>query len=137
VYSAGTKAIVSAMREAHCKRVVVVSSGLTYRPAPGHGCVVDHIIVPILHDRIGRTLYADMRAMEEFLRAQPDIDWTVIRPGRLINGDVGRPYVKVPETPSGRVTTRKDLAKVILDEIENDGDVHAAMAVTSASKRFF
>jgi nucleoside-diphosphate-sugar epimerase len=137
VYSAGTKAIVSAMREAHCKRVVVVSSGLTYPPAPGHGFFVDYIIVPILHDRIGRTLYADMRAMEEFLRAQPDIDWTVIRPGRLINGDVGRPYVKVPDTPSGRVTTRKDLAKVILDEIESGADVHAAMAVTSASKQFF
>jgi hypothetical protein len=40
-------------------------------------------------------------------------DWTVIRPGRLINGDVGRPYLKAPETPGGRVTTRTDLAKVI------------------------
>ena len=137
VYSAGTKAIVNAMREAHCKRLVVVSSGLTYRPDPGHSFFVDYIIVPILRDRIGRTLYADMRAMEEFLRAQLDIDWTVIRPGRLINGDVGRPYVKMPETPSGRVTTRSDLAKVMLDEIESGTDVHAAMAVTSASKQLF
>ncbi len=138
VYSEGTQAIVSAMKEAHCKRLVVVSSGLTYRPAPGNlGFFVDHVIVPILHDRIGRTLYADMRAMEEFLRTELDIDWTVIRPGRLVDGDVGRPYLKVPETPSGRVTTRTDLAKVMLDEIENGADIHAAMAVTSASKQLF
>jgi hypothetical protein len=78
-----------------------------------------------------------MRAMEEYLRGQPDIDWTVIRPGRLVGGDTGRPYVKVPETPKGRVTTRTDLAKVIVDEVDSGADIHAAMAVTSASTQFF
>ena len=74
VYSQGTRAIVAAMDEARCKRIAVVSSGLTYPPGPGYGFLFDKIIHPLLHNIIGRTLYADMRAMEEYLRGQPDID---------------------------------------------------------------
>ena len=36
-----------------------------------------------------------------------------------------------PETPSRRYTTRLDLSKVILDELETGVDVHKPMAVTS------
>jgi len=131
VYSHGTRAIVAAMDEAQCRRLAVVSSGLTYPPGPGYGFLFDKIIHPLLHNVIGRTLYADMRAMEEFLRSRPDLEWIVLRPGRLVNGDTGQPYRKEPETPSRRFTTRVDLAKCILDELETGADVHMPMAVTS------
>jgi putative NADH-flavin reductase len=131
VYSHGTRAIVAAMDEARCKRVAVVSSGLTYPPGPGHGFLFDKIIHPLLHNVIGRTLYADMRAMEEFLRSRPDLEWIVMRPGRLVDGDTGQPYRKEPETPSRRFTTRVDLAKSILDELETGADIHKPVAVTS------
>jgi nucleoside-diphosphate-sugar epimerase len=131
VYSRGTRAIVSAMQEVGCRRLIVVSSGLTYPPGPGHGFFFDRIAHPLLRDVIGRTLYADMRAMEEYLRTVPDIDWTVMRPGRLVDGDVKRPYLKEPETPSRRYTTRRDLAKAILDDLDSGADVYKAVAVTS------
>ena len=131
VYSHGTRAIVAAMDEAGCKRIAVVSSGLTYPPGPGYGFLFDKIIHPLLHNVIGRTLYADMRAMEEFLRGRPDLEWIVLRPGRLVAGDTGQPYRKEPETPSRRFTTRVDLATCILDEVETGADVHKPMAVTS------
>jgi putative NADH-flavin reductase len=131
VYSRGTQAIVAAMDDVRCKRIAVVSSGLTYQPGPGYGFLFDKIIHPLLHNVIGRTLYADMRAMEEFLRGRPDLEWIVIRPGRLVDGDTGQPYRKEPETPSRRYTTRVDLAKVILDELETGADIHKPMAVTS------
>ena len=131
VYSRGTRAIVSAMLEGRCRRLVVVSSGLTYPAGPGHGFFFDKIVHPLMHNVIGRTLYADMRAMEEYLHTVPDIDWTVMRPGRLVDGDVKRPYLKEPETPSRRYTTRHDLAKAILDDLESGADVHKAVAVTS------
>jgi putative NADH-flavin reductase len=131
VYSQGTRAIVSAMDEARCKRIAVVSSGLTYPPGPGFGFLFDKVIHPLLHNVLGRTLYADMRAMEEFLRTRPDLEWIVMRPGRLVDGDTGRPYKKEPETPSRRFTTRRDLAKAILDDLESGVDIHHAVAVTS------
>jgi nucleoside-diphosphate-sugar epimerase len=131
VYSRGTRAIVAAMRETGCRRLIVASSGLTYPPGPGHGFFFDKIAHPLLRNVFGRTLYADMRAMEEYLRAVPDIDWTVMRPGRLVDGDAGRPYRKEPDTPSRRYTTRRDLAKAILDDLDSGADVHQAVAVTS------
>jgi len=131
VYSQGTRAIVSAMQETGCRRLVVVSSGLTYPPGLGHGFFFDRIAHPLLRDVFGRTLYADMRAMEEYLRTVPDIDWTVMRPGRLVDGDVERPYLKEPETPSRLFTTRRDLAKAMLDDLDSDADIHKAVAVTS------
>jgi hypothetical protein len=69
--------------------------------------------------------------MPEYLRTVPDIDWTVMRPGRLVDGDVTRPYLKEPGTPSRRYTTRRDLAKAILDDLDSGADVHQAVAVTS------
>ncbi|MEO8551222.1 MAG: NAD(P)H-binding protein [Kofleriaceae bacterium] len=131
VYSRGTRAIAAAMDLTGCKRIAVVSSGLTYAPPAGYGFLFDKIIHPLLHNVIGRTLYADMRAMEELLCTRPDLEWIVMRPGRLVDGDTGRPYKKEPETPSRRFTTRRDLAKAMLDDLESGDDIHRAVAVTS------
>jgi putative NADH-flavin reductase len=131
VYSRGTRAIVSAMQETGCRRLIVVSSDLTYPPRPGHGFLVDRIVHPLLRHVIGRTVYADMRAMEKYLHTVPDIDWTVIRPGKLVDDDVKRPYLKEPVEPSRLYTTRRDLAKAILDDLDSGADVHQAVAVTS------
>jgi hypothetical protein len=69
--------------------------------------------------------------MEEYLRTRPDLEWIVMRPGRLVDGDTGLLYEKEPETPSRRLTTRRDLAKAIFDDLESGADVHHSIAVTS------
>lgn len=131
VYSRGTQAIVAGMVAAGCTRLIVVSSGLTYPPGRGHGLLFDFVVHPLLHNVIGRTLYADMRAMEEFLHTRPDIAWTVLRPGRLVDGDTGQPYHKGPGALTRRFTTRGDLAALTLDDLESGEDVHQAVPVTS------
>lgn len=131
VYSQGTRNIVEAMRErAKGRRLVVVSSGLTYPPPPVN-VVADHVIFPLLRNVIGRTLYADMRAMEEYLRTVSDIDWTVMRPGRLIDGDHVSRYRVDPEHPTQGYTSRPDLAAAMVAELSGTGHVHQAIAPTT------
>jgi nucleoside-diphosphate-sugar epimerase len=54
VYSRGTRAIVAGMQETGCRRLIVVSSGLTYPPGPGHGFFFDRIAHPLLRNVFGR-----------------------------------------------------------------------------------
>lgn len=130
VYSAGTRNIVSAMRDqSDGRRLVVVSSGLTY-PPPSMNWFADHLLFPLLRNVIGRTLYADMRAMEEELRAADDIEWTIMRPGRLVDADRVSDYRLDPDHPTRGYTTRPDLAAAMVAELASP-HVHAAVAPTS------
>lgn len=81
----------------------------------------------------GRTLYADMRHMEEYLRACDDIDWTVMRPGRLTN-DPGPTAYRLDldfPPPGRRLTSRIDLASAMLAELGPGGHAHQAVYPTT------
>ena len=130
IYSVGTRRIVEAMRATSCRRLIVVSSGLTY-PPPHMGWFFDHVMNPILRDVVGRTLYADMRRMEEFLHGCNDIDWTVMRPGRLVDAARVSTYRLDRDFPTQMVTTRADLAAAMLAEIGHREHVHQAWAPTT------
>jgi hypothetical protein len=118
------------MRATSCRRLIVVSSGLTY-PPPHMGWFFDHVMHPILRDVVGRTLYADMRRMEEFLQGCNDIDWTVMRPGRLVDAVGVSTYRLDRDFPTQMVTTRADLAAAMLAEIGHREHVHQAWAPTT------
>ena len=85
LYSVATQAIVEAMRaSADCRRLVVVSAGLAPRDIPKvRGFLQDNLALPFLRNVVGRTLYEDMLRMEDFLATCDDIEWTIMRPGRL------------------------------------------------------
>jgi putative NADH-flavin reductase len=133
VYSVGTKAIVAAMRASdHCRRLVVVSSGMTIRPLPKvRGFFMDEVMVPFLRNVIGRTLYADMARMEDYLATCDDIEWTIMRPGRLVNGDGVTKYQLADDFPVGNVTSRPDLAAAMLAELGPNPHVHKKMSPTT------
>jgi putative NADH-flavin reductase len=133
VYLIATKAIVEAMRaSSHCRRLVVVSAGLAGRNLPKvRGFLQDNLALPLLRNVIGRTLYEDMLRMEDFLADCDDIDWTVIRPGRLINGVGVSQYRLAEDFPLGNVTTRPDLAAAMLAELGPQGHIHRRMAPTT------
>ena len=133
LYSVATKAIVEAMRASgHCRRLVVVSAGLTERNLPKvRGFFPDNVVFPILRNVIGRTLYEDMLRMEDYLAACDDIDWTIIRPGRLINGQGVSNYRLAEDFPAGDFTTRPDLAAAILAELGSNGHIHKKIAPTT------
>jgi nucleoside-diphosphate-sugar epimerase len=133
VYSAGTRHIVEAMRaSAAGRRLVVISAGLAYPPPKGYGWFFDNIAHPLLRNGPGRTLYADMRRMEEYLRACDDIDWTVMRPGRLVNDPQATAYqLDTRLSPGRRFTSRIDLASAILAELGPGGHIHQAVYPTT------
>jgi putative NADH-flavin reductase len=133
LYSVGTKAIVDAMRASdHCRRLVVVSAGLAAANIPKvRGFFQDSLILPFLRNIVGRTLYEDMLRMEDFLATCDDIAWTIIRPGRLINGVGVSEYRLAEDFPVGNVTTRPDLAAAILAELGPNGHVHRKVAPTT------
>jgi putative NADH-flavin reductase len=135
VYSVGTKAIIDAMRASdHCRRLVVVSSGLTVplsKVPKVRGFFQDRIMLPFLQNVVGRTLYEDMARMEEHLSTCNDITWTIIRPGRLINGAVVVEYRLDEDFPVGNVTSRSDLAAIMLAELGPNGHVHQKIAPTT------
>lgn len=131
VYSQGTQNIVEAMRKrAKGRRLVVVSSGLTYPPPPVNW-FADHLLFPFLRNVAGRTLYADMRAMEDYLRTASDIEWTVMRPGRLINADHVSRYRLDRDHPTQGYTSRPDLAAAMVAELSRTDHVHAAVSPTT------
>ena len=133
VYSMGTRAIVDAMRVSdHCRRLVVVSAGLVDRNLPKvRGFFHDRILVPFLRNIVGRTAYEDMLRMEDFLTTCTDIDWTIIRPARLIDSAGVSEYHVAEDFAVGNVTTRPDLAAAMLAELGPLGHVHKKMALTT------
>nr|AAP69590.1 hypothetical protein [Streptomyces griseoflavus] len=118
VYSASARAVVDGMRAADVRRLVVVSAGLTH-PVTRGGVRWQRPVYGILRNGPGRTLYADMRRMEDILTGARDLEWTVMRPARL--SDEARPGDELRVTadlPGGRAwTTRRDLAIAMLDEL--------------------
>nr|WP_280720436.1 NAD(P)H-binding protein [Kocuria sp. JC486] len=134
VYSSGTQHIVEAMRRAGTgRRLVVVSSGLTYEP-PKMNWFANTALFPLLRNVVGRTLYADMRRMEEALRDEPDIEWTVMRPGRLFNAPAPSAYRLDAEAPSQGWTARADLAAAMVAELQ-PGTAHPHQAVAPTTTR--
>ncbi len=131
LYSVGTKAIVEGMRASdHARRLVVVSAGLAVPPPKVRGFFQDRIMFPLLRT-IGRTLYEDMVRMESYLATCDDIAWTIMRPGRLINGSGVSKYRLDEDFPGGNVTTRADLAAAMLAELGSSGHIHQKVAPTT------
>jgi putative NADH-flavin reductase len=134
LYSVGTKAIIDAMRASdHCRRLVVVSAGLLpLSKAPKvRGFFQDRIMLPFLRNVVGRTLYEDMERMEDLLATCDDIEWTIMRPGCLINGAGVSAYRLDEDFPAGNVTSRPDLAAAMLAELGPNGHVHQKVAPTT------
>src|SRR5918999_2791564 len=76
------RVIISAMREAGMRRLVAVSAAGAH--TDGDGMFVRFVVKPVL-GYVLRHEFADMRAMEEVVRAS-DLDWTIVLPPRLTDG---------------------------------------------------
>jgi uncharacterized protein YbjT (DUF2867 family) len=81
---------------------------------------------------IGRTLYADMRRMEEIVMAS-DLDWTIVRPAYLVDTAAVSAY-RVAEgymVPGMRKTARIDLAEFMLKEAVSPRHIRKAVALAT------
>lgn len=130
IYSASTRNIVAAMREVGVKRLIAVSSGLTYEPPKVYGFFMDRLIIPLLRNRFGKTLYADMRRMEEFLGTCDDIDWTIMRPAQLEDKDI-TDYSDDGDFPQRNFTSRAALAAAMLADLGSDAHIRGLVSPTT------
>lgn len=132
LYSEGIAAIAVAMSRLGIKRIAAVSS-TTVEPhhhADG-GFMLNRVIQPLVSRTIGKTTYADMRAMEEILY-DSDLDWTVVRSAGLFDAGQVSEY-QVSDGPlDGVFTSREDLAACLLAQATDSRFVRKAIEVTTA-----
>jgi putative NADH-flavin reductase len=113
LYSDGARATVTAMRDAGVGRFIGITS-VGVRPDDPHSSWwYRNLIRPL-----GKDLYADMRLMEDIVRAT-DLDWTFVRPTYLRDREPTGAYrVTDNATPvNGWRITRADVARFIVEEL--------------------
>lgn len=117
VYSQGIANITRAMTIRRIERLVCVSSTTVAKEqAPGESLLWRKVVIPLLRNTLGRTLYDDMQRMEEIVRSS-GLDWTIVRPAGLF--DAAEPtddYEVGPRHLLGRFTSRADLAHALIRE---------------------
>jgi uncharacterized protein YbjT (DUF2867 family) len=123
VESDTTAAVLAAVQRRGPRRYVGMSAGLVADVS----FVFDHLIRPLI---LGN-LYREHVAVEKLIRAT-DLDWTIVRPSRLINAPP-RGYVEASEKLPRRTmnTTRADVAAFIAKELRDGHYVRQAVFVVS------
>lgn len=107
----GTANLISAMHRGHVRRLLVVSASPVLTTGAGEPWWFRTLVRPAVA-RAGRALYEDLTTMEAAVRAS-DTDWTIIRPGRLLD----RPTTHHRLIPEANATTsvhRIDLADALV-----------------------
>jgi len=113
VCALGTEHLMGAMRRAGIRRLVVTSASPVLRAATGEPFWFRATVRPIVRWS-GRRVYADLEEMEAALvRSADGIDWSIVRPGYLVD-DAGGAYELVREANAMGVVHRADLAAALL-----------------------
>lgn len=123
LFSDTARTLVGALERQGARRLVCVTS---------RGVRHDDRELPLLYRRVIQPLvlhriYADMRVMEELVRAS-HLDWALVRPPRLVDGPARGTYrVADAHNPSGGWTlSRADLAGFLLDQLTDTTWMHRA-----------
>ena len=129
VYSQAASTIVQGMHAAAVRRLLFTTSGGTnpqYDPAEGF------FFGRLFKPTIGRTADQDMRTAEALVR-QSGLDWTIVRPARLVTQSSRAAYRVVEGyiVPGQLRTARVDLARFLLDDIATAAYQHKAVAIAS------
>lgn len=113
-YSVGTANIVRAMTETGVSRLVAVSStAIDHYPDRTGAPFALRLLEPVITRTIGKTVYDDMRRMEDIVGGS-GLDWTLVRPSGLFDLPHVTNYVAGQVDPVGAFTSRTDLAHYLL-----------------------
>jgi len=85
---------------------------------------------PFVARVLGRTLYEDMRRMEELVRAS-DLGWTVARPSGLFDVPAPTDYTLSEDRSVSLYTARADLAAALLTAVTGEEWTRRVMAVST------
>lgn len=111
VHSTGTQHIVDAMQMSGLRRILVISSAGLFG-ARDSGFVFGHIIRPLFL----RKVFNDKRKQLELLE-NSSLDWTLIRPVRLIDGQKTGKYHISENKPEGKEISCADVADFIMGQL--------------------
>ncbi|MFC0431805.1 NAD(P)-dependent oxidoreductase [Kutzneria buriramensis] len=142
ITSAGTRAIVAAMKATGARRIVVVSAAPVStvpspdrpnppRHDPGEGFVMRNVLTPMVK-RVLRAHYADLAIMEDVLRAS-GLDWTSVRPPRLTDKPLTGVYRVAPEQNirGGALIPRADVAHFMLAAVNDPTTIGHAVGIAT------
>lgn len=117
LYSDGTGAIIRAMRATGVDRMICVSAAGFI--IDRHDSLLLRLLVKPLLMRVMREPYADMQRMEQIVR-DSDVNWTVIRPAKLTDGEQSGEYRTAVghNVASGYTISRRDIADCIVRRLE-------------------
>lgn len=124
----GAAALASAMSERNVRRLVAVSAAGAY--VVGDDPLSRFVAKPIL-ERALKQNNIDTRAMEEVIRAA-DLDWTILRPSRLVHGAGAQNYRRrVDLNVRWHYQTRFDtVGRAAVDALETPEWIGHAIAIT-------
>jgi nucleoside-diphosphate-sugar epimerase len=135
VYSKGVNNIIVGMHAAGIKRFACVSSSAVGpHPEPLGGFVFEKIMQPYVVNKLGKTLYDDMRRMEALVAAS-DLAWTIVRPSGLFEALAVSEYGVAIDHIGWRFTARIDLADCLLRQALDDTYVRSTIAVATPSAK--
>lgn len=122
--SEGTGAILRAMQGAGVKRLMVVTSGGTVEDP------TEPLLFRVVGRRVLKHIFADHKRLEDLVRAS-DVEWTIVRPPRLLDGPGTGVYRLGREAPipGGHAIARADVARFMVGELTRREFVRAAVAI--------
>jgi nucleoside-diphosphate-sugar epimerase len=135
VYSDGIGNIIAGMHAAGVKRLVgVTSSAVAPHPEPLGGFIFEKIMQPYVVNKLGKTVYDDMRRMEEIVSGS-DLAWTIVRPSGLFEAPAVSAYEVAIDHIGYRFTARIDLADCLLRQALGDTYARATIAVATPAAK--
>jgi uncharacterized protein YbjT (DUF2867 family) len=118
--------VVAAMEKTGTHRLICVSAAGAYVTGdPDMGWLIKAIL-----PRVFAALFADVREMEKLIR-DSGLDWTIVRPVRLVNRPGTGRYRVRPDfpPPHGRTIARGDVAHFIAAALTESAWLHDAPAI--------
>lgn len=130
VYSVGGRNIIDAMNVHGLRRLACVTSSAVEKGATTGSWIVDKVLQPLVVRTIGKTVYADMRRLEELLSGS-DLCWTVLRPSGLCETPEITDYKMGERHLPHLFTSRTDLADSLLRQASDETWARRAVAVVT------
>lgn len=130
-FSTGTANVVAGMRDTGVQRLAVVSStGAHHYRDRRDASLSLKLFEPIISRTIGRTVYADMRRMEDVV-TDSALEWTIVRPSTLFDAERISNYVAGMVAPVGAFTARIDLAHYLTTLLEDTATIGTTPIVST------
>ncbi|OBI81369.1 NAD(P)-dependent oxidoreductase [Mycobacterium sp. 1245805.9] len=129
VASSSTRAILAAMNACSTKRFVGVSALPVGPTAEGERFMTRWVLLPVLKTVFGK-VYADLAEMESLLQ-HSDVEWTVVRPPRLVDQPLTGKYRTVvgANVARGLAIARADVAHAMLEALASTSTIRQPLGV--------